>query len=133
MSKSIVYPCEYGTCCIHCPCNLCTSGERPCNLFCAKSPCKECDQQCQEHKIQLDRTFSESDSFTIPFYYDTLDEEARTDEYPNSFIIYPIDWSCDPKSHLIKYAGIPRSCVTCCGDLLEHKTHHSVLHYRCKF
>ena len=133
MSKTIVYPCEYGKCCIHCPCKLCTSHDRPCTIFCAKSPCKECDQQCKEHKIELDRTFSESDSFTIPFYYDTLDDEARTEEYPHSFIIYQLDWSCDPKSHLIKYAGIPRNCLTCHGDLLDHETHHSVLHYRCKF
>ena len=80
MSKTIIYTCEHGKCCIKRPCNLCTSGDEPCSRNCACSPCEECDQQCQEHKIGLDRTYSCSDSFTIPFYYQNLDEDARTED-----------------------------------------------------
>ena len=133
LTKTIVYTCERGTCCIQCPCNLCTSCDEPCNRYCAKSPCEECDQQCQEHKIELDRTYSNTDSFTIPFYYENLDEEARTEE-TNRLIVYPIGWGTfDPEYRFIKYAGIPRSCTKCQEDLLDHEAYHSVLHYRCKF
>ena len=38
LTKTIVYTCERGTCCIQCPCNLCTSCDEPCNRYCAKSP-----------------------------------------------------------------------------------------------
>ena len=132
MSKTIVYTCEHGTCSIQCPCNLCTSYEEPCSRYCAESPCEECDQQCQEHKIELDRTYSKTDSFTIPFYYENLDEDAKTED-TNRFIVYPIEGTFSPESKFIKYAGIPRRCKKCQEDLLDHEVRHSVLHYRCKF
>ena len=50
ISMSIIYPCEHGKCCIHCPCNLCTSSDKPCNQYCARHPCVKCDKQCFKHQ-----------------------------------------------------------------------------------
>ena len=68
ISMSIIYPCEHGKCCIHCPCNLCTSSDKPCNQYCARHPCVKCDKQCLNHQCRLDQTYSDQDSFAIPFY-----------------------------------------------------------------
>ena len=137
LTKTIVYPCEHGNCWIECPCNLCTSCDEPCDSVCAKMPCGECDQQCLEHKCELDRTYSEKDSFTIPFYFQDLDEEARTNDNNLSAYSYGdgrgYGYDYEPEKTFIKYAGIPRSCTKCQVDLLDHEVHHNVLHYRCKF
>ena len=75
-TREIVYPCEHQMCIIHCPCKLCTSLVKPCESFCARSPCDQCDQQCKEHTIDLERNYNRnSDSFSIPFYCDDLTEE----------------------------------------------------------
>ena len=100
-------------------------------------PCGECDQQCLEHKCELDRTYSEKDSFTIPFYFQDLDEEARTNDNNLSAYSYGdgrgYGYDYEPEKTFIKYAGIPRSCTKCQVDLLDHEVHHNVLHYPCKF
>ena len=127
-SNNIIYPCEHGQCCIQCPCNICTSCEEPCGQNCAKSPCNDCDQQCTEHKCELDRTYSKNDSFTIPFFHQTLEEVSTVDTKRLFFF-----GQTDPETLFIKYAGIPRSCAKCQEDLLDHEMHHSVLHYQCKF
>ena len=127
-SKSIIYPCEKGQCCIECPCNLCTSREGPCGQYCAKSPCKDCDKQCIKHKCELDRTYSRNDSFTIPFFFQTLEEVKAIGDSRKL-----AGTGCDPERNFIKYAGVPRSCTDCQEDLLDHEMHHSVLHYLCKF
>lgn len=133
-TKTIVYPCDQGKCSIECPCNLCTSGHQPCGRYCAMSPCKDCDQQCKNHKCDLDRKFNYKDSFHIPFYFENLDEEARNSD-TNALIVY--NWNIhntfNPEQNFIKYSGIPRSCFKCQVDLLDHEIHHHVLHYRCKF
>ena len=133
-TQTIVYPCDQGKCSIECPCNLCTSGHQPCGRYCAMSPCKNCDQQCKDHKCDLDRKFNYKDSFHIPFYFENLDEEARNPE-TNALIVY--NWNphnpFNLEQDMIKYAGIPRSCFKCQVDLLDHEIHHHVLHYRCKF
>ena len=134
ISKNIIYPCEHGKCCIHCPCNLCTSSNKPCNQYCASHPCVECDKQCLNHQCRLDRTYSNQDSFTIPFYCDILDEDAISEER-NSLLCYDprLQNPYDPEYDFIKYAGIPRDCSKCQIDLLDHEIHHHVLHYCCKF
>ena len=131
---SIIYPCEHGKCCIHCPCNLCTSSDKPCNQYCARHPCVKCDKQCLNHQCRLDGTYSSQDSFTIPFYCEILDEDARSKE-SNSLLCYDprLHHPYDPEYYFIKYAGIPRDCSKCQIDLLDHEIHHHVLHYFCKF
>ena len=133
-TKSILYPCDQGKCRIECPCNLCTSANQPCDRYCAMSPCNNCDQQCQTHKCGLDRNFNNKDSFHIPFYFQNLDEDARNPE-TNALLVYnwDIHTTYDPERNFIKYSGIPRSCLVCQVDLLDHEIHHHVLHYRCKF
>ena len=124
MTYQVIYPCEHRKCMIHCPCNLCTSSVNPCKPYCACSPCEECDQQCKEHSIDIERNYKRSDSFTIPFYSDSLIEEN---------ISLPSAWFSYSTSHFVKHAGIPRNCEQCQVDLLDHQVHHHVLHYRCKF
>ena len=132
LCHTIIYPCEYGGCCVQCPCNICTSGNEPCGQYCAKSPCEECDQQCPEHKCELDRTYSRKDSFTIPFYSQHLDKEQSAETIRDLQGQFRYS-KYDPEDTFIKYVGIPRSCTRCQDDLLDHEVHHSVLHYRCKF
>ena len=80
-----------------------------------------------------DRTYSYTDSFTIPIYYQNLDEEARTED-TNRLIVYPIRWGTfDPEYNVIKYAETPGNCNKCQVDLLDHEAQYSVLHYRCQF
>ena len=131
LSHSIIYPCEYGKCSIYCPCNICSSDE-PCDQYCAKSPCEECDHQCPDHKCELDRTYSETDSFTIQFYRQNFDEEMSPEKITELSAHYRYS-TYDPEDKFIKYAGIPRNCNRCQEDLLDHDVHHSVFHYRCKF
>ena len=133
-SKKILYPCQQNKCSIQCPCNLCSTDDQPCNRYCAESPCDNCDQQCQEHKCDLDRKYTNKDSFTIPFYYNNLDENARSED-TNRLLVYDCETNgpYEPEKNFIKHSGIPRSCTQCQIDLLDHEVHHHVLHFRCKF
>ena len=76
------------------------------------------------HKCLMERSSQPGDSFTIPFYADTL-EEANI-RLPNGHGLSATD-------NWIKHAGIPRSCKECQVDLLDHQIHHHVLHLQCKF
>ena len=82
----------------------------------------------------MDRTYSNQDSFTVPFYCEIRDEDARSEER-NSLLCYDprLHDPYDPEYYFIKYAGIPRDCSKCQIDLLDHEIHHHVLHYCCKF
>ena len=124
MTSQVLYPCENKKCIIQCPCNLCTSSVKPCESNCARSPCEVCNQQCKEHNIDLERNYKHGDSFTVPFYSDSLTEEN---------ISLPTPWWSCAISHFVKHAGIPRNCDQCQVDLLDHQVNHHVLHYRCKF
>ena len=82
--------------------------------------CKDCclgDSQCQEHKIRHPEAFDhEKDSLTI-----------RSSELQFKTLIF-LD-----VSYIIKYAGIPTSCIKCRRDLLHHNLYHFVFHVLCKF
>ena len=130
-SKRILYPCNFGKCQIQCPCLLCTTKEENCSKYCNGHPCSTCDQQCTEHFCDLERTFSELDSFTIPFYEESLTEEYVDDDLFNYLFNYSGD--NNPERLFMKYAGIPRNCSQCHIDLLDHEVHHHVLHFQCKF
>ena len=130
-SKRILYPCNFGKCQIQCPCLLCTSKEENCSKYCNEHPCSTCDQQCTEHFCDLERTFSEIDSFTIPFYGESLTEEYVDDDLFN--YLFNCSGDNNPERLFVKYAGIPRNCSQCHIDLLDHEVHHHVLHFQCKF
>lgn len=119
-SGKIVYPCNKGHCSIECPCKLCQIQEETALEFQSEGH----NSQCNQHKCEMERSSQPGDSFTIPFYADTLEEENIA--LPNGHGLSLMD-------NWIKHAGIPRSCEECQVDLLDHQIHHHVLHLQCKF
>ena len=119
LNMCIMYNCNKQKCVIMCPCTVCQVKDS-CKIQCAADPCMECSVQCVIHNVGLPRKFDRKvDSFTIPCSSKQL---IPTQE----------DTKCEfDVSH--KYAGIPRSCLQCRLDLLDHQIHHHVLHYGCKF
>ena len=111
-SGKIIYPCDKGYCSIECPCKLCQLQE--------EMQHEDYNSQCIEHKCELDRNSQPGDSFTIPFYADTLEDKS-------------ISLQNGVTDNWIKHAGIPRSCRECQADLLDHQIYHHVFHMQCKF
>ena len=113
-STRIIYTCNHGKCSIECPCLICTTVESPCSKNCAELPCLTCEVQCDDHFCDLERTFSDNDSFSIPFYGESLEEEYTEDQLYNRSFIYAGRYR---EKNFIKYAGIPRNCFQCQIDL----------------
>ena len=108
LNMSIMYNCNKHECVIMCPCTVCEVD-----------PSKS---QCITHHVDLPRKFNiKVDSFTVPCSSEKLlplyNDRIKSDEFHTGH----------------KYAGIPRSCLRCRLDLLDHQIHHHVLHSRCKF
>ena len=109
LEMAIMYNCNEHKCVIMCPCTVCEVN-----------PSKS---QCLTHYVDLQRKFNLKDhSFTIPCSSNKLlplyqDKIKKRDEFHTGHT----------------YAGIPRSCLQCRLDLLDHQSHHHVLHQQCKF
>ena len=110
LNMSIMYNCNKHKCVIICPCTVCEVSNSP-------------SSQCLKHHVDLQRKFNKKvHSFTIPCSSNQFvplykDHIQYGDEFHSGH----------------RYAGIPRSCLQCRLDLLDHQIHHHVLHQRCKF
>ena len=94
---SIMYPCQFTHCQIHCPCSIC---HRACNRV-----------QCKDHKILLSRLFNiETDQFTIV--------TSRHDELRFAVPFSGIPFSCIPCSRDLKehqiYHLVPHTLCKYC-------------------
>ena len=84
-------------------------------------PCNQCNNthegQCTQHNIKHRDLFDENeDAISV----------RSTDNFccRKSFFNH---------SYILKYPGIPRSCIMCEKDLLHHKCYHLNFHNTCKF
>ena len=109
-NQSIIYPCQHNKCFIECPCKICMDDSLRCRDSCKLIRCPNCEYQCNEHELQLQRTFNSTEHhFTI----------HATNE--NSYYF------------ATPYAGISLSCKACSEDVIEHQILHLVFHLKCKF
>ena len=108
-SLEVVYTCQFNKCAIFCACSIC-NDKTSCKEVCKEEVCSNCDIQCRVHRIGLPRSFdSETDQYTVLVH--------KSDGY----------------FFMQLYSKIPKDCLTCVDDLLEHQVYHLVFHLRCKF
>ena len=109
-NMAIIYSCNFNKCVIACPCTVCQDQNINCKIECRTEVCAECNSQCTQHVIQLPRLFDiETDHFTM------------------------VTQKIDKYQFANPYSGIPKSCVACSKDVLEHQVLHLVFHTRCRF
>ena len=91
------------------------------NKFCViPCPCQLCtstEGQCPEHLVKHMDLFHEKE---------------------HAISVRSTELSCSKenffmRSYVLKYPGIPKSCVRCSSDLLNHKSFHIKFHWTCKF
>ena len=110
---SIMYTCQNYECIIMCPCAVCNKPPSAYNV------------QCDEHHVDIPRKYNKHVDSLIP---PCDDHTFRPVEGPLEDLATTT--ACKNEH---KYAGIPRSCVNCKTDLLDHQIHHHVVHGSCKF
>ena len=109
-NMNLVYTCQLQSCCIECPCRLCTAQDDCCKLRHRSLLCNKCNPQCNLHSIK------------VPHLYDpTTDLYTIVTEHFGKF------------RFCYGYAGIPSSCVHCSQDVLFHQVYHLVEHTLCRF
>ena len=94
-----------------------TCTKNQCIIPCPCNQCNTHEGQCTEHNIKHTDLFDEN-------------EDAISVRSTDNFCIRK---SFFKHSYILKYPGIPRSCVLCEKDLLHHKCYHLVFHFTCKF
>ena len=102
MKKRLFYTCIKKLCKIPCPCLTCNSTTG----------------QCPEHNMK---------------HIDLFDENEH------AISVRSTEHCCSDKSfflrkcsYVLKYPGIPKSCLHCSQDLLHHKSYHIDFHWNCK-
>ena len=108
-TMAVFYTCIFNKCLIGCSCNLCTSFHFECRKDCRGHPCKDCYPQCKLHRTGLDRRFD------IKMHKFTVVSDDQSSKY------------------FVKHAGIPKDCLDCSKDLLDHQMFHALPHQLCKF
>ena len=94
-----------------------TCLKKKCRIPCPCAPCCTGEKQCTEHKIKHLQLFDEKERSIVI----RSSEDFCRD---NSFF---------DTNFIIKYSGIPLSCLRCQKDLLHHKMYHLSFHDDCKF
>ena len=65
-SMNLVYTCQLQSCCIECPCRLCTAQDDCCKLRHRSLLCNKCNPQCNLHGIKVPHVFDRTtDLYTI--------------------------------------------------------------------
>ena len=108
-TMAVFYTCIFNKCLVGCACYLCTNFHFECRQNCRGHPCQDCYPQCKLHRIELDRRF---DINMHKFTVSSDDEKIK---------------------YFVKHAGIPKDCLNCSKDLLDHQMFHALPHQLCKF
>ena len=109
-TMAVFYTCIFNKCLVGCACNLCINSQFECRQQCRGNPCQDCYPQCKLHRTELDRTFDINlHKFTV------VSDDKKSSNY------------------FVKHAGIPKDCLYCSKDLLDHQMFHFLSHQLCKF
>ena len=101
--RRVFYTCLKKSCMIPCPCRPCNSSEG----------------QCPEHNIK---------------HVDLFDENEHAISIRSTDLICSKEsFFSVGRSYILKYPGIPKKCLRCKKDLLQHKSYHLDFHWNCKF
>jgi hypothetical protein len=127
LDMKVIYPCNNFGCNHDCLCPFCLNSKN-CPKDSHKEHIESFDQecniqktaQCQEHWVKHPENFNEKEDVIVDknvFYHnEDLVKEPRR---------YSVE--------KLKFAGIPKMCITCCGNVEIHLKKHKVIHLQCKF
>ena len=126
LDMKVIYPCNNSACNQDCLCPFCLSS-KDCPTEKHKQHLQDFDQecfvqkaaQCQDHWVNHPESFNEKKDVLV----------EKNVFYHNGVLVN------EPRKYAVeklKFAGIPKICISCCENVTTHFKLHMVIHLQCK-